>query len=145
MKMNVRRFASFVLALVLVVSFTVSLAVPAFADSRSETIISRDKAFGRWSKMEDITVKSGSGFRYWAGWRKTTVTIRNTGRQTLTLYGYIPACNGLVYKGQIYPGQSKSLTLSGSGKTYWYTVQGGSYRNGNYGSFRVTTNAGSVW
>lgn len=140
-----RRFSSLLLAFILVFSLAFSLAVPAFAASKSEKITSSDKAFGNKAlrKWEDITVKTGSGLFYRWGWKKTTMTIRNTGSQTIHLYTFVPG--GRADLGSIGPGRSKTFKLSGSGQIYQYLVQGGSYQNRNYGSFQVNTSAGSIW
>lgn len=140
---KMRRFGGLFLALVLMMSLTLSLAAPAMAATTNQTISRSDKAFGRWSKCEDITVRTGKGLSYTFGWKKTTMTIKNTGTQAVYLYQVV--AGQLVYRGPLYAGCSKSYTLSGSNKTYQFVVQAGSYRNGNYGSFRVTTSAGSVW
>ncbi len=140
-----RRLSSLLLAFVLVFSLAFSLAVPASAASKSEKITSSDKAFGNksWRKMEDITVKTGSGLFYRFGWKKTTMTIRNTGSQTLNLYAR--EWYGLHWLGSIGPGRAKTFSLSGNGQIYQYIVQGGSYQNRNYGSFQVNTSAGYIW
>ena len=140
---KMRRFGSLLLAFVLMMSLTMALAAPAMAATTNQTITSSDKAFGRWKKMEDINVRTGNGLSYSFGWKKTTMTITNTGKQTLHIYRIMAGNLGTYYV--VYPGRSLTLTLSGSNKTYQFAVQGGAYKNGNYGAFRVTTSAGSVW
>lgn len=135
---RVRRFGCLILALVLVLS----LAVPALAATKKQTISSKDKAYGL-TRSKSVTITSGSGLAYKLGWKKTTVTVTNTGSQTIYLYD-VSASGLRYYKGALYAGCSKTLTISGSGKTARLLVQGGSYRNGNYGSFTVQTSAGSI-
>lgn len=81
--------------------------------------------------------RTGSGWQYSTGVKKTTVTIKNTGGKNVTVYA-----NGTRF---LNPGQSYSFTIKGSNKSFSYRVQktAGQSRGDTYVS--VTTSAGSVW
>ena len=120
-----------ILALVLIVAMMFALAADVMAASSKTVSVSRQNRYGY------ATVTTGSGFFYSLGWKKTTVTIKNTGRYSVSVYN---DTIGPIYKGDIYPGQTKTFTFSGSGQRQRLMFQ---YVYGNT-TLSVSTNAGSV-
>ena len=120
-------------ALILAALMVSVLCVTAFADSRTKNLN---------SNMTYFTITTGSGFSYWAGWKKTTVTVTNTGNKAVAVYSNLGRI-GYRYDCNLMPGQSRTYTASGSGAQYSLQIQ----RIYNYAknSVRVTTSAGSVW
>lgn len=117
-----------VLSVFLVALMCFSMAAPALA-ATSKTIKSN-------SGTTVVRITTGSGWQYSCGFKKTTVTVRNTGNRTVTLYKNIGQV-GYSWEGSLAPGQTRTYTAKGSGKTYYLKVQG-------TGTVRVSVSAGSV-
>ena len=120
-------------ALILAALMVSVLCVTAFAASCRKSVTT-----GR--STQTFTITTGSGWQYSLGWKKTTVTVKNTGSTPVYVYNGIGSI-GYAYNGQLNPGQSKTYTASGSGKRYYYMIQ----RSRGTGSVTITTSAGSVW
>ena len=89
------------------------------------------------SRTVTVNVKTGSGWQYSLGWKKTAVTFTNTSKSG-AIAVYTPL--GTTY--YLQKGRSVSFNVAGSGKYYKYGVQ----RSGiGTRSCRVTTSAGSVY
>ncbi len=133
-KQGLRRLLSLMLAIVLVLSVT---ALPVLA-ANSVTKQVANKG-GSLANMTKVKATSGKGLFYSWGWKKTTVTIQNTGRYPVNVYEVTQA-GSLIYLGQLHRGQSWHRTLSGSGRTTTFYFQ----RVTSTTSVRVGVNAGSV-
>ena len=119
--------------LVLVFMFAIFALPAAAATSSTKTVNS--------SGYATFKVTTGSGISYL--WKNTTITIKNTGSYTITVYevptsGMYAGC--MFYRGSIAPGQSKTFTMSGRNKSTSYKIQGKS----NKAKATVTTTSGSV-
>lgn len=126
------RILSILLAVVMVLSVTVLPA--AAATSVNKTVTSS-------TKMANVTVKTGKGILYSLGLKKTTVTFKNTSRY-YSVSVFLRTAAGPREKLTLYPGQTKTLSLSGSAKTYSLFIQQRNSR-GNI-KVSVSVNAGSV-
>lgn len=111
-----------------------TLMIPAFAASKTVTVNSS-------SKPKVVQIVTGKGFSYSLGWKKTTVTVKDTGKYPVAVYKNIGSV-GYSYAGTLYAGQSKSFSASGSNKKYSIKLQKAGRGNT---TVSVKTSAGSVY
>lgn len=90
-------------------------------------------------KAAEFQITSGKGLFYSLGWKKTTVTVKNTGRYSVAMYERNKA-GLLFYKGQVGPGRTVTMTMRGSSSTSRLLFQ----RVGGRTTVSVSVNAGSV-
>lgn len=130
MAKNVKRLICMMLAMLIL---TMGMAMTASAATSASKAVNS-------SKMVTFNVTSGSGLSYTLGLKKTTVTATNTGKGTCAVYELNNA--GLrYYRGELGAGQSKTFTISGSGKTSSLQFQ----RVYGNTTVCVTVSAGSVY
>lgn len=125
------RILSILLAVVMVLSVTVLPA--AAATSVKKTVTST-------AKIANVTVKTGKGILYSLGLKKTTVTFKNESRY-YSVDVFQKTTAGPKLMGTLTPGQTKTLSLSGSAKTYSLFIQ---RKNTGTTTVSVSVNAGSV-
>lgn len=123
-----------IISILMVFILCFALVTPAFAAS-SVSVNTRKK------NCQDVYVSTGSGWMYRLGWKKTTVTIRNTGKGNAWIYEKFGSNYSL--KGTLSPGQTKYITLKGSGQKHCFTIQRSG--DGSLTTVSVSTNAGYVY
>lgn len=117
--------------MLLVMAFSLTMPVIA-ATSKTVSVTS--------SSGQKIYIKTGTGWTYSLGLKKTTVTVKNSGSYAFALYKNIGS--NYMYVGELQPGQTKSYTAKGSGKEYYVMAQ---KLRGKNSKITVTTSAGSVY
>lgn len=125
-----QRFLSILMAMIMALSVTILPVAAAY--SKQKDVISA-------SKLTEFQITSGKGLFYSLGWKKTTVTVKNTGRYSVAMYEQNKA-GLLFYKGQVGPGRTVTMTMRGSGTTSRLSFQ----RVGGRTTVSVSVNAGSV-
>lgn len=123
-----------VFCVLMVCLFCFSLMIPAFAASKTVTVTSS-------SQPHVVQIVTGKGLSYSMGWKKTTVTVKNTGSYPVAVYKNIGSV-GYSYAGTLNAGQSKTFSASGSGKKYSIKLQ---KAGRSKTTVLVTTSAGSVY
>lgn len=122
-----KRILSLALVVVMVAGL---LAVPALA-ATSKSMSGKNFSY--------FDVTTGKGLLYAWGLRKTTLSVRNTGKKAITVYEYSAA--GWKYKKTVNPNQIGKIQISGNGKAVSYMVQG---NQNSKASFTASVNAGSI-
>ncbi len=123
----IMKVISIVMALVMCFTFV----VPVIAATSKTISIS--------SGTKNVKITTGKGWLYSLGLKKTTVTVTNTGKYSVTLYKNIGNV-GYSWEGDLAPGQTKTYTAKGSAKNYYVKLQG----LGKPTTVKVSVNAGSV-
>ena len=100
---------------------------------------SKQKKVTSTSKLTEFQITSGKGLFYSWGWKKTSVTVTNTGKYPVKMYEKSKA-GLLYYQGDVLPGRSISMTIKGSGVTTKLLFQRGRANS----TVSVSVNAGSV-
>lgn len=123
------RILSLVMVLVIALSTTV---LPVLAATSVNKTVSN-------SSGATCTVKTGKGWLYSLHLKSTTVTIRNTGKSTVTVTKVYP--DGRYESlADIPGGQSRSVKLYGSDATYKFLF----HKKTTTAYVTISTNAGSV-
>lgn len=117
-----------ILSLVMVAVMCFSFAAPALAATSKKVTVN--------GGIKTVYITTGKGWQYSWGWKKTTVTVKNTGNKPVTLYSNVGAI-GYAWDEDLRPGCTKTYTAKGSAKNYSLQVQG-------RGTVTVTVSAGSV-
>ena len=125
-----QRFLSVLMALILTLSVTILPASAAY---------SKQKKVTSTSKLTEFQITSGKGLFYSWGWKKTSVTVTNTGKYPVKMYEKSKA-GLLYYQGDVLPGRSISMTIKGSGVTTKLLFQRGRANS----TVSVSVSAGSV-
>lgn len=132
MKKTMKRLLSVVLAVAVVATLFVGAAFAA-------TSSSKDVTTSNYNKCPSFTIYTGKGLSYSLGFSKTTITVKNTGNGSFSIFEEVGA--GPIYKGDVYAGQSKSFTVKGSNKKVVFKCQ---KSGGAKPVAQVTVSAGSV-
>ena len=125
-----QRFLSIVMVLILTLSVTILPVAAACSGQKSVT---------PRTKMTEFRITSGEGLFYRLGWKKTTVTVKNTGKYPVNMY---MRNNAGLYCGswRLQPGETVPLSLKGSGTAIKLLFQCVSQKT----TVSVSVNAGSV-
>lgn len=138
------RLISMLLVVAMLTTLFCGLCLEAHAASSVSGTVTYSSRSAGINATKNIKVTTGRGLTYFFG-KKTTVTIKNTGKWgSLTLYQWNSGLfsGTYVHKCAIYPGQTKTLTISGNGKDYAYFVQAPDARRYKT-TFSVSVSAGS--
>lgn len=135
-KSYISRILSFLMALIVTVNIVTPTALAATYKQKSVT---SSAGTSKLSKMTNFKVTTGKGIAYTFGWKKTVMTIKNTGRYPVTVWQQT-GIGVLAWKGTLNPGQTWNWSMSGSAKEYVFYFQRG---RGNT-NISVSVNAGSV-
>lgn len=129
MKKTLKRLLSVVLVVAVIATLFVGTTFAANSVSKKVT------------KTTSFSVTTGKGLTYSLGWKKTNVTIRNTGSGNASFSVFVDTGVGPVYKGDVHPGTSKSISLGGSNSKVTILCQKSC---GNSTTAQITVSDGSV-
>ena len=120
----------------------VILLIALFSAFAAEVYAANTKTVNlNWNnKTQYATIQSGSGLWYALGWKKTTITVKNTGKNWCYIDKNLGRI-GYVLDGGIGPGQTRTYSLTGSDAKGFLRFR----YDGGPTSLKITTDAGSVW